>query len=326
MYQLGIDMSKVKFDASLLIDGKHKTKSFKNEPAGFKELMKWLKDYAPNELHACMEGTGKLWEPLAEFLVQEQMRVSVVNPFKIKGFGNSELKRSKTDILDAELIARFCRAHEPAAWTPVPAVIKTLRDRQRYKSELIANRTQELNRLKSGEVDAAVKSRIQAHISYLEDVIDSIENEIKELIAESPELSKRLGLLTSIKGIGETTAVTLLTEIPSIENFPTARALEVFCGVAPRLRESGSSVRAKARMSKVGNQKVRTALFMPALVAIRICPRMTAFYKRLQAEGKAKKLVVGAVMRKLLRVIYAVLKSGKPYDANHQSVKPSLAV
>jgi transposase len=140
MYQLGIDISKAKFDASLLIDGKPKLKTFDNTVDGFGELLRWLAPHEVDSIHACMEGTGRLWEPLSEFLHSKNFVVSVVNPAKIKGFAQSELRRSKTDEIDARIIARFCRAQNPAAWVPPPPEIKAIRDRQRYIEALKDNR------------------------------------------------------------------------------------------------------------------------------------------------------------------------------------------
>lgn len=136
MYQVGIDISKTKFDACLLLGDKPKHKSFGNSYDGFHALVRWMDEQGATSSHVCMEGTGRLWEPLAEFLRARNQTVSVVNPARIKGFAQSDMRRSKTDKIDAKIIARFCRAQQPKAWIAPPPEIKKLRDMQRYTDAL----------------------------------------------------------------------------------------------------------------------------------------------------------------------------------------------
>lgn len=319
MNQLGIDISKAKFDAALLTDGKYKLKIFDNTVDGFNALMNWLSPYKVNSIHVCMEGTGRLWEPLAEFLHSKNIIVSVANPAKIKGFAQSELRRSKSDVIDAKIIARFCRALMPAAWVPPSAENKAIRDRQRYIDALKNQCTQETNRLKSGVLDQIVVSAILNHIDYLKSKIDSMEKDLLKLINSHPKIRNEFNLLTSIIGVGQTTAVIFLGELSSAAQFDKCRQLEVFCGIAPRLHESGSSIRSRSKISKIGNSRIRSALYMPALSAIRSNPIFREFATRLKSAGKPGKVIVCAVMRKLLRLMFAILKSGKPFDVNFKS-------
>lgn len=324
MNPLGIDISKTKFDACLMLDTRILSKTFGNSYDGFADLTAWLQTVGASDVHICMEGTGKLWEPLAEYLHAENFLVSVVNPMRIKGFAQSEMRRSKTDKIDAKIIARFCKAQSPYAWMPPPVEIKAVRDMQRYLEELKQNRAQEDNRLKSGVVHSRVQKAIEQHMQYLDDEIDLLEDEILARIASEPGLKRDYMLLTSIDGVGQNAAVTFLGELNAAANFASARELEVFCGVAPRLHESGSSVKLRSRMSKVGNSRMRSALFMPALCALRSNPVLRAFAAKLRAAGKPGRLIIGAIMRKLLRYMFAVIKSGKPFDANFRSVRPHL--
>jgi transposase len=326
MYQLGIDISKTKFDVCLLIDGKNKLKTFGNSFDGFLLLIKWLDDHNARSVHVCMEGTGRLWEPLAEFLHSENCLVSVVNPAKIKGFAQSELRRSKTDKVDAKIIARFCRSHVPSAWVPPPAEIKSIRDMQRYIEALKDHRTQENNRLKSGVMDQRVERSIQQHIDYLDQEIETMETEVLEFIESHQNLRRDFLLLTSIIGVGQNTAVTFLGELSAATHFKTGRELEVFCGIAPRVYESGSSVRCRSKMSKVGNSRIRRALYMPAVCALRSNPTLHEFASRLKAAGKPGKVVVCAVMRKLLRIMFAVLKSGQEFQIDFKSKRPTMVL
>lgn len=319
MDQVGIDISKTKFDACLLVDGKTTAKTFGNSYEGFHGLMSWLNEKGARSVHVCMEGTGRLWEPLAEFLNEQKYVVSVVNPARIKGFAQSDMRRSKTDKIDAKIIARFCRAQNPSVWVPPAAEIKAIRDLQRYVDALKAQRTQEKNRLQAGVMYSGVQSAIEQHIEYLDQKIDCLETEILELIGSQPRLRRDFMLLTSIDGVGQTTAVTFLGELSGAANFSRSRELEVFCGIVPRVYESGSSVRSRSKMSKVGNSRIRKALYMPAMCALRINPILREFALRLKAAGKPGKVVVCAVMRKLLRIMFAVIKSGKPFDCNFRS-------
>lgn len=323
MHQLGIDISKTKFDACLLIGDKAISKRFGNSYEGFDAVMNWLSEHGVTSVHACMEGTGRLWEPLAEFLHSHNCVVSVVNPARIKGFAQSDMRRSKTDKIDAKIIARFCRTQKPYAWVPPPAEKKAIRDMQRYVEALKDHRTQENNRLTSGVMDARVQRAIEQHIEYIDREIEAFENEILEYIDSHQSLRHEYMLLTSINGIGQNAAVTFLGELPGVENFSSSRQLEVFCGLTPRLWESGTSVRSRSKMSKVGNSKIRKALYMPALAALQTNPALREFAARLRAAGKPGGVVVGAVMRKLLRLMYAVLKSGKSFDYNFEPKRPS---
>jgi len=208
MFHVGIDISKTKFDACLLVETKTRFKTFGNSIEGFHAFVKWLDDEGAESAHVCMEGTGRLWEPLAEFLHAKEYRVSVVNPARIKGFAQSEMRRSKTDKIDAKIIARFCRAQVPSEWMPPLPEVKAIRDRQRYLETLKESRTQENNRLQSGVLDVLVHRSIERHIEYLDREIEAIETELLEFIDAHAKLRRDFMLLTSIIGVGQTTAVT----------------------------------------------------------------------------------------------------------------------
>jgi transposase len=323
VHQLGIDISKEKFDVCLLSEtGKQKEKAFANKLFGFKQLLVWLEQNASGEIHACMEGTGKLWEALAEYLHEHGFAVSVVNPAKIKGFGQSELRRSKTDILDAGLIARFCKLHCPQQWRPPTPQVKAIRDRQRYIDALKDHRVQEYNRVQAGPIDAQVRECIDRHIAFLDEEIKRFEKELLQFVKANYETNRQFTLLTSILSIGPVTALTVMGELGKLDQFATARQLEVFCGLTPLISESGSSVRKRSKISKIGNWRVRKALYMPAVCAIRSNPNIAAFAARLRAAGKPAKVIICAVMRKLLRIIFAVLRSDAPYVLDCDTTPP----
>ena len=319
MITVGIDLSKLKFDAAVLCDGKTKDRVFANNIDGFEKFVAWLAPHPLNDLHICMEGTGRFWEPLAEYLVARGFAVSVVNPLQIKGFADSELRRSKTDRIDARIISRFCKALVPAVWTPPSPQIKKMRDYQRHLDSLIEDRTRQINRFKSGELDDCVKESIGRNLKHLGSEIEWFEKQIELMIKDSEELSPARKIMTII-GVGQATAAKVIGELGSIDRFQRTREAEIFCGLAPRQYESGSSVRGKSKLSKRCNTRIRAALFMASLSGMRHNPQLRTFAERLRSKNKLGKVIVCAVARKLLRMIFAILRSGNDYDPTYCSM------
>jgi len=311
---LGIDVSKNTFDVALLTNNKLKHKKFHNTKKGHETLLKWLKQHDVQNVHACMEATGVYGDALAEILYAASLKISVVNPARIKGFAQSELLRTKTDKVDAGLIARFCAALEPEPWQPQPVEIRQLRDLVRRLEALNGMHQQESNRLE-GASDV-ITQQLQNHIDYLKVEIKKVKILIKQQIDIHPDLKQRKALLESIPGIGEATINVVLSEFSNIMQFKNAKALAAFVGVAPKTRQSGTSLRGRGMMSKMGRSKLRKAFFMPALVALRYNPLIIELKLRLTKAGKSKMAIVGAAMRKLIHIIYGVLKNGIPFDEN----------
>lgn len=317
-FYLGIDISKLKVHVALQVhnkpQNKPKLKVFTNDAEGFKALQTWLKQQGAEQVHACLEATSTYGEAIAEFLTEQGHQVSVVNPARIKGFAMSELARSKTDKADAQLILRFVMALKPEAWHPPAPEVKQLRGLLRRLEALQQMVVQEQNRMETATVD--LQESIQKHIDYLERDIKKIKQQIKDHFDDHPGLKQQRDLLVSIPGIGEQTAAVILSEIVHWSAFDSPRQLAAYAGLSPREWSSGTSVRGKPCISRVGNRRLRKALYLPAITAQRFNPRIAPFCKRLLANGKAKKQVIGAVMRKLLHLAYAILKSGKPFDPN----------
>ena len=164
---------------------------------------------------------------------------------------------------------------------------------------------------------AVVKASIREVIATLDAQIAQVEREIRQHFDDHPDLKRKRDLLTSVPGIGETTAGTLLSEIPHLDHFESAKAVAAYAGLSPRQRCSGTSIHGKPRLCKTGNSRLRKALYMPAIVALRFNPLLRIFAERLAAVGKHKRLIIGAVMRKLLVMAYGILRSGKRFDANY---------
>jgi transposase len=313
---LGIDLSKETFHTCLLSDRADTKKVFPNTPKGFEQLTAWLKNRHAADVHICMEATGAYWEALAWYLHCLEQRVSVVNPARIKAFAQSELLRTKTDEVDAALIARFCKSQGPEPWLPPPPEIRVLRALMRHYEHLKTTRAQQSVYAQSSE-SAIVAASIREVIATLDEQIAQVERKIRQHFDDHPDLKRRRDLLTSIPGIGETTAGAILSEIPHLDRFESAKAVAAFAGLSPRERRSGASIHGRTRLCKTGNASVRKALYMPAMVALRFNPILRIFAERLLAAGKHKRLVIGAVMRKLLVLAFGILRSGVAFDANY---------
>jgi len=174
----------------------------------------------------------------------------------------------------------------------------------------------EENRLSSGISTAAVRHSLEAHIAYLIEEIKQTEALIQAHINNHPDLKQQSNLLDSIPGIGAATAALLLAEIVNITQYQSARQVAAYAGLVPRQRRSGSSVRGRVQLSKIGNARLRKALYFPAITALRCSDFFKAWADGLRERGKCKMSVIGAAMRKLIHLAYGVLKTGQPFDPN----------
>ena len=315
---LGIDIAKQKMEVALLVEGKVKNKAFKNTTEGFETLALWLRRLGIVQVQACLEATGNYGEDLAISLHEAGHSVSIVNPARIRGFAQSELIRTKTDKMDAGIIARFCLAMKPEAWIPPSPQVRFLRALVRRADGLIDMLTQEKNRL--GTAHESVIPLIKEHMGYLNKEIKKVRDQIADLIDENPNLRQKKELLVSIPGIGKATIAVLLAELDNLEKFNHVRELVAFIGLAPKETLSGSSIKGKPRLCKIGHARLRKALYMPALVSIQCNPVMMVFYNRLKEKGKNGKVIVCAIMRKLVHIIFGILKSGKEFDPNYKPI------
>jgi transposase len=313
IFTLGIDISKKTFDVAIaLSNGKWKHKKFSNDPIGFDKLETWLTKFDIDRLHACMEATNVYGNKLAEFLFDAGYDVSVVNPARIKGFAKGELLRTKNDKQDASLIARFCIAMSPSLWQPDAINIRELKALVRRLDALISMKQQEVNRL--DVADQVIVPDIQNHINELHKRIEQIRKDIKDHIDRDPDLKKQKELLLSIPGVGEATVANCLSHFASIHRFSNAKKMASYCGVAPREFQSGTSVKGRGGMSKIGSSALRKSLFFPAMVALKYNPVMIEMNDRLTKSGKPKMVIIGASMRKLVHIIYGVLSTETPFD------------
>jgi transposase len=315
---LGIDVGKHEMHAVLLQGDRSASRSIPNSAAGFRQLQSWLRNRKVDRVHACLEATGGWSEDLALALHEAGHVVSLVNPMRIKAFAKSEMLRTKTDRIDAALIARFCRTHAPEPWAPPAEEIRALQGLIRRYQSLVQMRTEEQNRLQAPMIASVVKASIEATLAHLDGEINRVEREIDQLFDRYPPLRRQRELLTSIPGIGETTAARILGEMPNITEFRDVKAVAAYAGLSPRHHESGS-IRWPSRIAKTGNASLRTALYFPAISAMRYNPLLRRFADRLRERRKSNMTIITAVMRKLLTLAYGVLKSGRFFDPTYAS-------
>ena len=317
---IGIDIAKETLEACLILEkGKLLYHSGTNTAGGHAQLLKWVTNHAPqSNLHFCMEATGNYSQGLALFLSQTEHKVSVVNPARIHFAGLSRGSGNKTDRADARIIAEFCRMHNPDLWRAAEPEVRVLISLTRRLESLQNLRTQEKNRLgelSEPELTSVVRQSLEESISFFEQQITTVENQIRTHIDNHPDLRGDKELLLSIPGIGETTAAWILAELPAVESFASAQSVAAFAGLAPRQHRSGTSVHKQTQLSKRGSSNLRRALYMPAMTACRYNPILKSFYERLVSRGLARKAALGAVMRKLLMIAFGILKSRRPFDA-----------
>mgnify|MGYP001765842003 CR=1 FL=1 len=321
---LGIDVAKDTLDVALS-DGFHVThEQFINSQKGHMQLELWLRKRSAFTAHVCMEATGQYGNETAQYLYTQGFPVSVVNPARIKHYANSKLRRNKTDKADAQLIAEYCLREKPALWTPPPASFTDLQALVRHLEDLQGLRQQESNRLQSGVRTAFVLDSLSSMCDVIDKQIDMTKKAIQDHINQHSELKRMQELLVTIPGIGKLTASKLLGEIRNITDFSSARQLAAYAGLTPRNFLSGTSVHKKCRLSKTGNSNLRKALYMPALVAMKHNPIIQSFSARLSKTGHNPMEVVGAAMRKLLHLVFGILKTSRPFDPNYLNLTQAL--
>lgn len=303
---LGIDVSKNDFHACLLQGGRQAAKSFPNGAAGYQQLRRWLNNRRCEHVHACMEATGGYWLSLARVLYEAGLTVSVVNPSRTALFARSQLRRTKTDRVDAEMIAQFCRTQSPSLWTPPAPEILELRGFLTYRDHLVEQRVRLQQLSLQIQVTDELRRMHTEQVTQLKHAIDVIEQQMREFLLQHPVLSASVDCLDGVQGVGFVSAAVLVSELP-VQRLRNDKAAAAYVGLAPRERQSGTSIHGRPRICKIGNGRLRKALYMPALAAMRHNPILRQFAERLKAKGKPPKVVVVAVMRKLVVLAYHLL-------------------
>lgn len=321
MLYIGIDISKTTFDVAVMINGFYKHKQFLNNLKGFKPLLKWIKSFKSDTLF-CMESTGIYGLKLAKYLSKQDKKIIVANPLKTNHFAKMEMSRNKTDKADSMSIARYCKhlddngKAEKNLFKPKGEAYEALQFLNTRLEQLSKLITQEQNRLGVSLNKVALNS-IKVVIRLLEKQILSVRMEIQHIVNQDNKLQEQVNLLTSIGGIGEKTAWSILAYIGDISLFSNAKQVTSYVGLNPQIEQSGTSVN-KSSLSKMGNKYLRKSLYMPAIVAKKHNPLMKDLYERILKKGAPKKVALCAVMRKLMVLSYGVLKSGEVFDPCYQ--------
>ena len=267
-----------------------------------------------------MEASGGFEEAVATLLHEEGYSVSLVNPRRIKGYADSQLRRSKTDSADASLLARYGQREDPRLWDPPTAAESRLRELTRARQALKKEKTRTENRLDEVE-DEAVRNAYQDLLEEINEKISALEEEIEEHVEESPNLNDQCSLLDTIPGVGLQTAAIVVSELGSADRFESARQAAAYAGLVPSHHQSGTSIRGESKMSKVGNARLRSAMYFPAMyfpamTALRFNSAIKALGDRLEKRGKEEMVIIGAAMRKLLHICYGAGESDRPFDAS----------
>ncbi|MEZ4797887.1 MAG: transposase [Flavobacteriaceae bacterium] len=310
----GVDISKDVFDVYGSLSGHAQ---FKNSEQGFQTFLKSLS----KDVLVVMEATGYYHYQLSQFLHKKGVFVSVVNPLSVKRFIQMKLSKVKTDKSDAKAICEYGTKNDLPMYSSMTDIHAECLQLFRLLDTYLKKRTQTKNKLHGEEVlgipsKYAYKS-LQRDLKHLDKEIKGIELRLLELVKQDQQ--EQLTLLKSIPGMGIKTALFLIVVTEGFKKFETASQLCSYVGITPTIRESGSSVRGRSRISKVGNKKLRNLLFLCAFSACKHNKSCREIYERIVAKGKSKKLALIAVANKLLKQAFAIAKSGLPYDENFVS-------
>ena len=292
--------------------------SFTNDAAGHRQLIRRL-TRSRATARVCVEATGIYHLDLCIALHQaKQIELMVANPRATKDFARAQLRRSKTDRTDALSLLEFVRRMAFDGWVPPEPSILALRAFSRRIQALLVTRAQEKNRLHADDsVEAtprAIRESIERHIDAINAEIESLTQSALAVVRTDRVLDQRFAHLVSVKGIAQASAITLLAELSVLPADMSARQWVAHAGLDPKHSESGTSLQAAVRISKIGNRHLRAALFLPALVASRHEPRVRAFYEKLLARGKKPMQALVAIMRKLLHAIHGMFQHDADFD------------
>lgn len=306
---LGIDVSKKELSVALLFEGSYKKCKITNDLKGFKELTNWLKAQGAGQVKACMEATGHYGEMMADYLYEQDHQVHIVNPACIKAFAKSKLSRHKTDEVDALLIAEYARQNDLRAYKPKDPALKELRSLYRCSQNLKQQQTQISNFLENEQCLPKSVQKIYKNLAiHIEQQIKTITLTMDQVISRRESLKQDCENLQTIPGIGKTTALALLAEMPDLSSLENARQLAAYAGLTPCHRTSGTSLRGKSSLSKMGSPSLRKALYFPAITAKNHNPLLKDFAQKLAKKGKHTMVIIGAVMRKLLHIVFGIIK------------------
>jgi transposase len=312
MMIVGIDVSKDWFDAAWEAEGQDCHERFAYTQAGIEDLL----SRTGEDGHYVMEATGIYHARLALRLHESGRRVSVVNPLVIKRFAQMQLSRVKSDKADATLIRQYGTQHELLPWSPASTEILELQQAHSWLDDLIQERTRLLNRQQANshhaKPSAFVEKQILAHRRGLDKQIKECERHLEVLVKKSFRgLYERL---LTIPSIGPKTAIELIVITDGFRRFDEVKALCAYIGVSPTTLKSGTSVKGKGAIAKLGQGRMRQLLYLCSWTAKRCNPACRALYLRLKAAGKPPKVINIAIAHKLVRQAFAVATTNQPFS------------
>jgi transposase len=302
---VGIDVAKAHWDVA--VHGRQHVDRYASDAEGRRQLLAAIAELPA--VQVCVEATGGYERTLVAALRERGVAVSIVNPRQIRDFARAAGQLAKTDALDARVIVRYGAAMRPAASETLgenQEKLRALRTRRQQVSEALV---QEKNRL-STQLDRDARQSIEEAVDFYRRQLQSLEEQLAQLMHADPAFRQKLDLLVSVPGVGPTTAAALTAELPELGRLNRRQAARLV-GLAPINRDSGT-LRGK-RMIGGGRATVRKGLYMATLVAAKHNPVIRAFYQRLLQQGKAKMVALTACMRKLLLILNAIVKTNQPW-------------
>lgn len=334
-YCLGIDVSKDSLSVcfSQMDSQQHVsikgTRTFENRPRGWKALESWLQRFRKQSqlpFSIVMEATGVYYEGCGFYFKNQGFEVSVVLPNRSKNYARSLNIKSKTDQVDACVLAQMGLERPLPVWKGIDGTLRTLKRLCREQEALQQMRTAVMNQLHahvhSHEAEKSIVKRFQQHLQFIEKQIKMILQEIQKVCAQDADLQKRIDNICSVKGLGLLTVVTVIAETNRFDLIENKNQVVSFAGYDVVENQSGTSLRGKTRISKKGNAHIRRALHFPAMTAAQHEPKFKMLYERIcQRNPKVKMVGLVAVQRKLLVLIYTLYKKNEPYDPNFEASK-----
>lgn len=318
---IGIDISKKTFDTSFLNKkGKWEHDVYHNNKTGFKKLLKKI----GTEAVCVMEASGPYYLELARFLYSQSVRVSVVNPLIIRRYAQMKMLRAKTDKKDAQTIANYAMEQSLTSWEPEEDLIFRMQQIntliEGYQKQLTILKNQQEAFKSSGIIDSNVKKSIRRSIKNLDNEIKNLTIQMKEMADK--EYKQTMDLLQSIPGIGPKTAIMLIIITNNFAKFDNYKQLIAYIGFSPRIYQSGTSVRGKGHITKIGNSRVRKMLYMCSWTAKKVNKQAIEMYERLKIKGKPERVIKVAIANKLIKQAFAIAKSRTMYNPDYISTKP----
>lgn len=315
---VGGDVGAEWFDVCVLYGRKRSHQQFKNTAKGFQKCVRWLEGFGAERIRFVLEPTGRYAEKLEEYLIACGVVVLEVQPLMLRRYAESLDMRGKSDFKDAFALAMYCKERGPGLrpWKPKTKLEYELRDLQLWIRSLTKRIVSLKCQRKCGLRSRHVRQRIEEELQRLEDELEEAIALAKKTVKQHPTLSRDMRLLQTIPGIGEKSAVLLVTLI-DFRKFKSSRALASFLGLTQRKHQSGTSIRGKESISKRGNKHVRSALFLPARAARRSNTHLIDFAERMVSNGKHDLTIQAAVTRKLVTTAWAVIVHQRPFDPDY---------